>query len=1023
MADQDNMADRDSSRTGNQGNGRPLSTGAIVAIVLVGSAVMFAGLAYFCIWLSRRRAARQGQDFDLEDDTDTSTTGTRVHRRKLYKKSWPPSFTTREVSPFRPMSLPAVPPAFRQPSLIFYGNPQPGRKSGSRTRKASWIDEDVLHGPRVAQQTEPKRRSLRDSWPLKNRVPTLPKLNGSNQPHEKELQQREDLAMGPGLVQQMPPRRLPEPPGPVVTAGSRQPVDQGPTRSYYAPEDARGQRPNATPAGPRILSPQKARTRQDSTGSTLTEILKSTDKRLQTRALAGISKTAGTSRETLIARSEAATDGSTLCQSRSNSRTPSPTKSGPSRSVSAAHQRKLSESSVTSETDSLVFVQPSPTPGPPNGLTSPNKVTSARELERQRPQAQSPCSSVSSALSTLYSEDEGQEAARDTSTLNRDVLAGGRGATMPNPGSIGDPFFSPSSARPNTGHRGSQPLLQGVDKLSYQDPGSSMGGKTTRSSTSPMHTLRLVDSTTSNSVASARASHPYLSNTPVRQGRQQHRESVIMLPKPVTVVHRSIPSTERPSFIVTSPSAASMLSPAISDLTFLSSHIEEGSPNNRLVSPSRILRPQASSPTLGRNNSLFGHKQDIPPLPHMPVVFAARSATVAVAGPASSPSPSPLSTSPTRDSRPPRLPSRSSSRRNVGAGDSPTRRRSQAVAGGKEGVNNSNNNDNASTPSLAAAAAAARRRSSLLLQQKVQQLQLQHRGSVGSISGSSSSRRSAAALPGTQTRMQRSLSVDSARGIPTSTTTATITAATAVGEGEGGRGGGSSSIRDSSRDSSCSASSYDSGPFGLAATIAQLRRMNSTASGYSARTGSVYSTTTTAGGGAGIRGSVVGEGGGPMLKGGAVGAGVGAGSMRRGTGTWNYLSLDARVRKAGQGQGQVGRSAGAGEGRRGVGGRGETGGEGSSGRRRTQQLVRGYEGGRSQQWTGGGLREGSDGNNRGTPTRENSVLSFEKLAPVRFDRPPSQDSLGLYDKDGFLISTPVREKKTASPSRVYGMTV
>jgi hypothetical protein len=142
-----------------------------------------------------------------------------------------------------------------------------------------------------------------------------------------------------------------------------------------------------------------------------------------------------------------------------------------------------------------------------------------------------------------------------------------------------------------------------------------------------------------------------------------------------------------------------------------------------------------------------------------------------------------------------------------------------------------------------------------------------------------------------------------------------------------------------------------------------------------------------------------------------------------GVGTKNYLSLGGRsggsnaaARGAAGRRADVG-GAGSAEGSRAGKGQVERGG----GNRKVLQLARRLEGGSAPQTMQGneGLREGSDGN-RGTPSRRNSVRSFEKLIRPGYAHNLSQDSLGLYDRDGFLITgTPAR--KAASPNRPQGL--
>lgn len=1035
------MADRDVASAppeirADDDDDNSISTGALVAVIIVGSAVVFAGLAYFFIWLRRRRAARHGgrQEEDLDADRDKNAsqkTGTRVTARKLGKKSWTTTFKSREPSPPRSDSLPAVSPAFRQPSLIFHGTPPSEHKKGVRVRESSWVDEDVLHGPRPMKQKETKQRSIRDSWPLKNMVPTPPGSNGTHQPqHQHQRQshhQQNALAIGSAHVQPLQVRKLPQPPLPVATPGGRQPANSGNAKQYQEPEDARRQRTaaNANPAGTGTISPQHSRRRrQSSTDSTLSEILKLTERRLQASAMTGakanrsavsLPMTPGDSRETLVARGGVATDGSTLCQSRSQSRTPSPTK------ASAAHQRKLSESSVISETDSILS----------NGPTSPSKAARARDVERQMHEAQSPSSSISSALSTLYSEDEAQESNKVTSTLDSAVLASTNSVQLAHAYSLVDPFLPPtippkSSIRPGSQTRQQMRPVQNIDNASTlgtrvfnQNSGPSAAGHNPRFHPSSRDTIRLVDSTSSTSLHRLVPLHSHQSTPPIKN---HHPPAVTVLPptlptsgatrnsaypnpnhKPGMIVHRSIPSTERSPF-VTSTSAASMLSPALSDMSFLQSYIQVGSPSHRQASRTYSLRPQASSPTLGLHGQ--GNRDIIPPLPPVPAAYAAARRDSRQGYAAAEPPPSP-----TRQPR-----------------DSRSRRPGSRV------ISTSSSTYSPAPPARdgSSATVAARRSSGQ-----------QPHGS----SGLGARRTAPVSGPRPQSsRMRRSLSVDSTHLTAANGSAGTYAAITRNNSNSANsnmntnaninnnRNSNINSKRNSativtSRSRSLNRSSVggvvdgggDGAPVGLASAIAQLRRMNSAASTYSI--GSTYSTAavaapTSATAAAGAQA----EGSSPMVRAGTFGRtqrGVGAGA-----GTRNYLSLDGRGAGGGStnGGGGGGKAAVRGTGRR-VGGGGGGGTEAAAGNggdsRKVLQQVRGLEGGRgSPTKASQGLREGSDGNRR-TPSRRNSARSFEKLGRGCYDRNMSQDSLGLYDKEGFLISTPVRDG--ASPNRPSGL--
>lgn len=197
-----------------------LSAGAVAAIAVFSTLVGAFFIACLCLILSRRRQRNvtlqhevsQIPNFDWEE-IETNTTDARQPKKlQKQRKDWTheaiANTTTndndssaesseggealmREVSPVRPMPLPQLPP-FKKSlfTSVFRGGSSPARsikssrtnKSGSpeRPEKAyrqrDWIDEDVLHGPKVKMQIQTDQAMARDSWPLYSKLasPTLP---------------------------------------------------------------------------------------------------------------------------------------------------------------------------------------------------------------------------------------------------------------------------------------------------------------------------------------------------------------------------------------------------------------------------------------------------------------------------------------------------------------------------------------------------------------------------------------------------------------------------------------------------------------------------------------------------------------------------------------------------------------------------------------------------------------------------------------------------------------------------------
>ena len=388
-----------------------------------------------------------------------------------------------------------------------------GTNSRRDTVNSSWLDEDDLHGPKIGKSARKSRRQrIRDSWPLKTKTPTLPMVQPQafRRPLSIEMQAKklEDETMM-GSVQAVPHGHRPSASMPTslatynngnsheFTDGARMSTPAQINSSKTLPEiphpahlkgstgreqlpDLKGE-PNNTNASPekyritsngnplwslqRSTSPSASRSpsrsrRQASTDSTLSEILRSTERRLQDGSITGVARrnraaqeaaaaalirrtsrgTMGTSRESLLAEHNYNSQGGGLSRSGSTSSlyvrsasgtmkraasVPShPTNPNPAPSNNASwfpgHRRRISQASMLSETDSILN-DPNAHEDIQSGLTSPSRASTltipelagvpiypaqTTEIQLQFPDPESARSSMSSALSTVYSEDE-----------------------------------------------------------------------------------------------------------------------------------------------------------------------------------------------------------------------------------------------------------------------------------------------------------------------------------------------------------------------------------------------------------------------------------------------------------------------------------------------------------------------------------------------------------------------------------------------------------------------------------------
>ncbi|KAM0328669.1 hypothetical protein ACHAQA_005081 [Verticillium albo-atrum] len=487
------MPPRVQAREEGEGGGG-LTVGWVLAIALAGGALLFVSLAFILVTLTDRRnqrarlatesQARLQQDDDASSETETNNDSLRPprQRRKLTKSP--------QVSPRKKArrSLPHILPAIKHSGSLnhIFGSPTTGRRRKNSCN--SWIDEDAIHGPKVAKaKRESKGFSLRESW-LIMRTPTLPNLLGyKDEPDTATFYQHQNYP----LVQQPRPVALsPEKQQKGQKATSRMPLVRTPSyemaekraaalRGDFQQQNQQQKQPQQqqeqqqpqqnslvnAPNGPR--PPPKAKLRQFNTESDLQTILRNTAQRLNDgspsptrddQRLNGNS-ISGPNRATRHVRTPASRGSpvkSTAWNDKRNiageyrggfDQTPSPKKMpvqpttpqsapaamDPRKSVgythanaalpevhTPTHRRKQSTCSIMSDQDSLYGeTTPEQDATAPAGLSSPDRrgsqnsigaiVEAAQQKQQQRGRSMSipsMTSSVSSALSTLYSEEE-----------------------------------------------------------------------------------------------------------------------------------------------------------------------------------------------------------------------------------------------------------------------------------------------------------------------------------------------------------------------------------------------------------------------------------------------------------------------------------------------------------------------------------------------------------------------------------------------------------------------------------------
>ncbi|KAL7915039.1 hypothetical protein GGI35DRAFT_474738 [Trichoderma velutinum] len=341
----------------------PIGLGWLLAIALCGGILLFTTVGLLLVWWvkkSRSPGPQMVYSFAAQNYGLPPSSSRLTKRRLLGSESFC-KLSSRLSSRFSFVGPPEPPPL---PTHENFQLPERRRTvSRGRKRSRSWVDEDDMHGPRMARN----KRNARDSWfggdCRLGMAPTLPNVDAV--PEEVEMQT--------GVPLQHPqPRWLP----------------RSQTEPRMAPVSNSSMHPNVpsgtVPAGPtRISLPQPAHIRSSVTDSNLKGILRSTERRLSERKpqspMKGSRSSAANGSPTKTTRSHNShKTTSSVRSSRGLHESGSPPKRGPSYTRSGNN----STSTVGSAANSLIAAatQELKLPG---GLSSPSKARSARREQQQ----------------------------------------------------------------------------------------------------------------------------------------------------------------------------------------------------------------------------------------------------------------------------------------------------------------------------------------------------------------------------------------------------------------------------------------------------------------------------------------------------------------------------------------------------------------------------------------------------------------------------------------------------------------
>jgi hypothetical protein len=276
----------------------------------------------------------------------------------------------------------------------------------------------------VVGERRKEKKKDRGSWPLRNRVPTLPRVHHTIHGYPYLMSEARDgsasaeALLGEKQVQttatgmdhaqlRASSRVLPTLPKPALVVNRDRCVMRLSVSMGYVHGVSKIPTPILSPpVGPvrsTPTTPRRHRGRQRSTDSTLYDILKSTEQRLREGSVSGTIKS-----RRATASPTRASPGKVFGSREYGVQClapgpPSPKKTVSNQPFTPGHKRQGSQQSVSSETDSVAGEE-CPNPDAPAGLTSPSRSQKKPDAERPLMQAQSECTSLSSELSTLYSK-------------------------------------------------------------------------------------------------------------------------------------------------------------------------------------------------------------------------------------------------------------------------------------------------------------------------------------------------------------------------------------------------------------------------------------------------------------------------------------------------------------------------------------------------------------------------------------------------------------------------------------------
>ncbi|KAM0452228.1 hypothetical protein ACHAPV_008746 [Trichoderma viride] len=374
----------------------PIGLGWLLAIALCGGILLFTAIGLLLVWWAKKNRHRHSgprivYGYAATHNSLMPPSSSRLIKRRLLGSESFSKVSSRLSSRFSfSGGAQKQQQAMQSPLPTYEGVQLPERRrtvSRGRKRSRSWVDEDDLHGPKMVRNN---KRNARESWFGRDgrlgMAPTLPNVGMFVPESEKGYVQVGEQPMAQGPQSRWLPRSQTEPRLATIPGSPLSPRDDRSSSVEVVPTPLRGLTV-PVPQQPAHMRP--AHMRSSKTDPSLKGILRSTDLRLSQRSSRSPVKASESSSAVKVSPAKSTCSSRTGASGRSGHgwrASGSPSKRG----GSFAGSRNNSTSSIGSAANSLILAatQELELPG---GASSPSRARSVHwEQDQQQMANRSP---------------------------------------------------------------------------------------------------------------------------------------------------------------------------------------------------------------------------------------------------------------------------------------------------------------------------------------------------------------------------------------------------------------------------------------------------------------------------------------------------------------------------------------------------------------------------------------------------------------------------------------------------------